>query len=49
MNQARSTKPFLVQTYRRDMGERFDLMKDVSAPVTVKGRRWGNLRVMART
>jgi methyl-accepting chemotaxis protein len=48
MNQVRSTKPFLVQTYRRDMGERFDLMKDVSAPVSVMGRRWGNLRIMVR-
>ncbi|MBV9117198.1 MAG: methyl-accepting chemotaxis protein, partial [Acetobacteraceae bacterium] len=43
VNQTRSTKPFLVQTYRRDMGGRFDLMKDVSAPITVRGRRWGNL------
>ncbi len=49
LNQVRSTKPFLVQTYRRDMGERFDLMKDVSAPIAVKGRRWGNLRIMVQT
>ena len=49
LNQARSTKPFLVQTYRRDIGERFDLMKDASAPVIVKGRRWGNLRIMVQT
>ena len=49
VNQTRSTKPFLVQTYRRDMGGRFDLMKDVSAPITVRGRRWGNLRIMAQT
>jgi methyl-accepting chemotaxis protein len=42
----RNTKPFLLQTYRRDMGGgTFALMKDVSAPVTVRGRHWGGLRV----
>jgi methyl-accepting chemotaxis protein len=49
VNQIRSQKPFLVQTYRRYMGERYDLMKDVSAPITVMGRRWGNLRIMVKT
>ena len=39
-------KPFLLQTYRRDMGGgRFDPMKDVSAPITVKGRHWGGFRL----
>ncbi len=39
-------QPFLLQTYRRDMGGgRFALMKDVSAPIRVNGRRWGSLRV----
>ncbi|TKT82740.1 methyl-accepting chemotaxis protein [Aquamicrobium sp. LC103] len=42
----RNTKPFLLQTYRRDMGGgNFVLMKDVSAPITVKGRHWGGLRI----
>ncbi|RJF83720.1 methyl-accepting chemotaxis protein [Azospirillum cavernae] len=42
----RNTKPFLLQTYRRDMGGgNFALMKDVSAPVMVRGRHWGGLRV----
>lgn len=42
----RSTQPFLVQTYRRDMGGgQFALMKDVSAPITVAGRHWGGLRL----
>jgi methyl-accepting chemotaxis protein len=41
-----STKPFLVQTYRRDMGGgNFVLMKDVSAPIAVRGRHWGGLRI----
>lgn len=42
----RSTRPFLLQTYRRDMGGgNFVLMKDVSAPITVQGRHWGGLRI----
>lgn len=43
---AKNTKPFMVQTYRRDMGGgRHVLMLDVSAPITVKGRHWGGLRL----
>ncbi|MDO6963459.1 methyl-accepting chemotaxis protein [Rhizobium alvei] len=42
----RSLEPFLVQTYRRDMGGgQFVLMKDISAPIFVKGRHWGGLRL----
>ena len=45
----RNRKPFLLQTYRRDMGGgNFVLMKDVSAPITVRGRHWGGLRVAVR-
>ncbi len=40
----RNTKPFLLQTYRRDMGGgNFTLMKDLSAPITINGRHWGVL------
>lgn len=42
----RSTAPFLLQVYRRDMGGgQFAMMKDVSAPIFVKGRHWGGLRM----
>lgn len=42
----RSTQPFLLQAYRRDMGGgKFALMKDVSAPIIVRGRHWGGLRL----
>jgi methyl-accepting chemotaxis protein len=42
----RNTRPSLVQTYRRDMGGgRFALMKDISAPIRVKGRHWGGFRI----
>ncbi len=43
---AANTKPFLLQTYRRDMGGgRFVLMKDLSAPIFVNGRHWGAFRI----
>jgi methyl-accepting chemotaxis protein len=41
-----STKPFLLQTYRRDMGGgNFVLMKDLSAPIFIRGRHWGAFRM----
>jgi methyl-accepting chemotaxis protein len=43
---ARNRHRFLLQTYRRDMGGgNFKLMKDVSAPIIVRGRHWGGLRL----
>jgi methyl-accepting chemotaxis protein len=45
----RSQAPFLLQTYRRDMGGgQFVLMKDISAPITVNGRHWGGMRLAIR-
>lgn len=42
---ARNRKPFLLQTYRRDMGGgQFLVMEDLSAPIMVKGRHWGGFR-----
>lgn len=41
--------PFLLQTYRRDMGGGTHvLMKDLSAPIYVQGRHWGGLRLAYR-
>jgi methyl-accepting chemotaxis protein len=43
---ARNQRRFLLQTYRRDMGGgRFALMKDLSAPIVVRGKHWGGLRL----
>ncbi len=43
---ARNEKPFLLQTYRRDMGGgKFVLLKEASAPIAVQGRHWGGLRL----
>ncbi len=42
----RNTKSFLLQTYRRDMGGgTFALLKDLSAPIYVRGRHWGAFRM----
>lgn len=42
----RNTQPFLLQTYRRDMGNgEHVLMYDCSAPIHVKGRHWGGFRM----
>lgn len=42
----KSTTPFRLQTYRRDMGGgTFVLMKDVSAPIHVNGHHWGGFRM----
>jgi methyl-accepting chemotaxis protein len=42
----RNENPFLLQTYRRDMGGgNFAVVKDLSVPIRVNGRKWGVLRV----
>ncbi len=46
---ARNTRPFLLQTYRRDMGGgQFVLLKEAAAPIVVQGRHWGGLRLAYR-
>jgi methyl-accepting chemotaxis protein len=43
---AANKRPFLLQTYRRDMGGgNFVLMKDLSSPIHVRGRHWGAFRM----
>ena len=50
LSAARNRQPILIQTYRRDMGgDQFVSMKDVSAPVMVRGQHWGGFRIGART
>lgn len=46
---ARNQRPFLLQTYRRDMGGgHFVVMKEASAPIVINGRHWGGLRLAYR-
>src|SRR5216684_8103060 len=43
---AANTRPFLLHTYRRDMGGgNFVLMKDLSSPIRIRGRHWGAFRM----
>jgi methyl-accepting chemotaxis protein len=37
-----NTRPFLLQTYKRDTGE---VMHDLSAPIYVNGKHWGGFRI----
>ena len=42
----KNKEPFLLQTYRRDMGGgNFVMMKDVSAPIVIAGKHWGGVRL----
>ncbi len=46
LNAGRNQQSFLLQAYRRDMGNgEFAMMKDVSAPIWVAGRHWGGVRL----
>lgn len=41
-----NVQPFLLQSYRRDMGGgTFAIMKDLSVPIYIEGRHWGALRL----
>lgn len=45
LSAARNTRPFLVQTYPRDMGNGTIIwMREIDAPITVSGRHWGGFR-----
>ncbi len=41
-----NTKPFLLQTYKRDTGE---VMHDLSVPIHVGGKHWGGFRIGYRS
>ncbi|HEY0846477.1 MAG TPA: methyl-accepting chemotaxis protein [Noviherbaspirillum sp.] len=41
-----NTKPFLLQTYKRDTGE---VMHDLSVPIYVNGKHWGAFRIGYRS
>jgi len=42
---ARNTAPVLVQAYDRLVGDQRVLLKEVDAPIYVRGRHWGNMRM----
>jgi methyl-accepting chemotaxis protein len=46
---ARSTRPFVVQSYQRDMGGgALVMMREVDAPIRLFGRHWGGFRTAYR-
>jgi methyl-accepting chemotaxis protein len=46
---ARNIRPYLIQTYPRDMGGgEIAMMKEIDAPIRVLGRHWGGFRVAYR-
>jgi methyl-accepting chemotaxis protein len=43
---ARSTRPFVLQAYQRDMGRgQMVMMREVDAPISIAGRHWGGVRM----
>ncbi|GAA0782921.1 chemotaxis protein [Roseibium denhamense] len=45
LSAGRNTRPYLIQTYARDMGGgNIVWMKEVDAPIVVHGRHWGGFR-----
>ena len=43
---AHNERPFLLQTYRGDMGGgQFVMIKEAAAPIMVHGRHWGGVRL----
>jgi methyl-accepting chemotaxis protein len=43
---ARSTRPFMVQAYQRDMGGgKMVMLREIDAPITVAGSHWGGVRM----
>jgi methyl-accepting chemotaxis protein len=45
----RSTRPFLIQNYPRDMGDGLTIMmQEIDAPIRVHGKHWGGFRTAYR-
>lgn len=45
LSAGRNTRPFLIQSYPRDMGNgQVVWMKEIDAPIMVQGRQWGGFR-----
>jgi methyl-accepting chemotaxis protein len=46
MAAARNQRPFLLQTYRRDMGAgHYVVIKSLAVPLIIGGRHWGTMRI----
>lgn len=49
LSAARNTRPFLIQNYPRDMGNGLTIMmREIDAPIRVRGKHWGAFRTAYR-
>lgn len=49
LSAARNTRPFLIQNYPRDMGTGLTIMmREIDAPIRVRGKHWGAFRTAYR-
>jgi len=48
LSAARSVRPHLLQSYDREIGGAIITMKEVDAPIRVRGRHWGGFRLAYR-
>lgn len=44
LSAGRVVRPYLIQNYPRDMGDRIVMMWEIGAPIRVFGKQWGGLR-----
>lgn len=44
LSAGRVVRPYIIQNYPRDMGDRVVMMWEIGAPIRIFGRQWGGLR-----
>ena len=44
LSAGRVVRPYIIQNYPRDMGDRVIMMWEIGAPIRVFGKQWGGLR-----
>jgi methyl-accepting chemotaxis protein len=44
LSAGRVVRPYIIQNYPRDMGDRIVMMSEIGAPIRVFGKQWGGLR-----
>ena len=45
LSAGRVVRPYLIQNYPRQMGDRIDMMWEIAAPIRVFGKQWGGFRM----
>ena len=44
LSAGRVVRPYIIQNYPREMGDRIDMMWEIGAPIRVFGKQWGGFR-----